>query len=405
MSESSDTVMQLRALHLSDILQDGTPKQKLQRLLSTKSTASAISTTSSFAQRQQDASEQPEDQSYRYIGAGSCGIIYECTGTTFAFKVARNDNLQLWNDFQMHSVVMAMFTKHEQLTADIRVPRCKTFILPEDKGWWAANISKFPEGVQASMVLCAERILPLPKIVRELLLTEYCPAHLLEKARMDPMNSDCLVRLYLGRRRRTQITSRPQRFFTLRNLPLYLDQMLDLQLEIDEFASNMAKALAVMHWEARIDADDVEFVLGSSPTFSAPVRELDLAVILAMQKPTSTLNLTNSAPNFCRRQVHMWLLDFNLCSSISMDEEGVDKAVKAFYKNDPYFPRPLAEASRDQQLWKTFRDQYLRASDKVLGNGPERDLPSRFIEKVIAEQQARMSQRAESTSSKVPPED
>lgn len=397
--------MQLRALHLSDVLQDATPKQKLQRLLSTISTASAISTTSSFAQRQQDNSEQPENQSYRSVGAGSCGVIYECTGTTFAFKVARNDNLQLWNDFQMHSLVMAMFDKHKQLTADICVPRCKTFILPDDKDWWAANISNFPEDVQASMVLWAERILPLPKIVRELLLTEYCPAHLLERARTDPMNSDCLVRLYLGRRRRTETTSRPQRFFTLRNLPLYLDQILDLQLEVDEFASNMAKALAVMHWEAKIDADDVEFVLGRSPTFSAPVRELDLAVILAMKQPTSTLNMTNSAPNFCRRKVHMWLLDFNLCGSISMDEQGVDKAVKAFYKNDPYFPLPLAEASRDQQLWKTFRDQYLRASDKLLGAGPARELPNQFIKKVIAEQQARVSRKVESTSSEVPPRD
>lgn len=72
--------------------------------------------------------------------------------------------------------------------------------MAEDDDWWDGNLSKFPTGTQPAMVLCAERILPLPKIVRGLLLTEYCPAHLQSTARVDPMNSDCLVRVYLGQR-------------------------------------------------------------------------------------------------------------------------------------------------------------------------------------------------------------
>lgn len=89
-----------------------------------------------------------------------------------------------------------------------------------------------------------------------------------------------------------------------------------------------------------------------------------------------------------------------------MDESGVDMAVKAFIHNNPYYPRPLAKTSRDQQLWRLFRDQYLRASEKVLMDGPEADesrhLPGQFIEKVIAEQQIRMSRVAVITSSEVP---
>jgi hypothetical protein len=37
--------------------------------------------------------------------------------------------------------------------------------------------------------------------------------------------------------------------------------------------------------------------------------------------------------------VGMWLLDFNRCHMISMDEKGVEQAVKAFFRNGPYYSR------------------------------------------------------------------
>ena len=38
---------------------------------------------------------------------------------------------------------------------------------------------------------------------------------------------------------------------------------------------------------------------------------------------------------------------------MSMDEEGIYEALKAFFGNDPYYPRP-GEAS-----WQAFRTKYL----------------------------------------------
>lgn len=38
--------------------------------------------------------------------------------------------------------------------------------------------------------------------------------------------------------------------------------MEDLGLDTQTFALAMANALAIMHWQAKIDAADVEFVLG-----------------------------------------------------------------------------------------------------------------------------------------------
>ena len=56
--------------------------------------------------------------------------------------------------------------------------------------------------------------------------------------------------------------------FSLRNYPLHLDQMEELAIPFDHlesYARAMAETLAVMHWGAGMDGNDVEFVLGSHP--------------------------------------------------------------------------------------------------------------------------------------------
>jgi hypothetical protein len=56
---------------------------------------------------------------------------------------------------------------------------------------------------------------------------------------------------------------RPLRFrhFSLRNYPLHLNQMGDLGLEVLAYVRYMGEALTLIHWGARVDANDVEFVL------------------------------------------------------------------------------------------------------------------------------------------------
>lgn len=78
---------------------------------------------------------------------------------------------------------------------------------------------------------------------------------------------------------------------------------------------------------------------------------------------------------------HIWLLDFNQCHTMTMDEHGVDQAVKRFFDNDPYYPRPLAVGTEDMALWDVFESRYLGAADRSveLEHG---HLPRSFIEKV-----------------------
>ena len=50
---------------------------------------------------------------------------------------------------------------------------------------------------------------------------------------------------------------------------------------------------------------------------------------------------------------------------MELNEAGVRQAVVAFYKNDPYYPRPQS-GGRDQDLWESFKQAFLQTSHEVL---------------------------------------
>lgn len=101
-----------------------------------------------------------------------------------------------------------------------------------------------------------------------------------------------------------------------------------LGLAVHSYAETMADALALMHWGARIDANDVEFVLAPPRVESLP--------------PSRTFQSEHLGAH-C-----MWMLDFDCCRAISMDEAGVEKACVAFFKNDPFYPRPGGGEAADE---------------------------------------------------------
>ena len=171
---------------------------------------------------------------------------------------------------------------------------------------------------------------------------------------------------YLGRRRHGNGSERPKRFeaFSLKNFPLHLDQMEQLDLDVVSYAGTMAEALAIMHRQGEIDANDVEFVLAPPPNLDQP-------------------SFSNRWTSHFLSEHRMWMLDFDCCRSMSMDDSGVRQAVNAFFRNDPFYPRPVANGPRDQALWEVFRLRYLQTSYNVLINDPQRlSLPEAFIEKI-----------------------
>ncbi len=297
--------------------------------------------------------EHTTSNAFRRIGAGFCGSVWALPTPTSSlgnfpetddyFALKREDggpgrSLQI--DYEMHLRVLESW---KAFPTTVQLPKCFLLLAAEDREFWDKHICKFLSGYTPCASLLSERIQPFPALIRERLVTRYCPQSPQILINESEENQDCIVRCYLGRRRRRENSSR-FRAFSLRNFPLHLDQMEELKLDTLAYARAMAEALAILHWVAKIDANDVEFVL-------APPRE--------------------GAPSFSSSSLGehcIWILDFDCCRSITIDEAGVDQAAAAFWKNDPYFPRPARSSPEDRELWAAFKEEFLRTSGKVLGS-------------------------------------
>lgn len=364
--------------HLESTAAGETPKQSLKRLLSVKS---VVSTSSSFAERQRAA--VGTDAAFREIGTGSIGKVFEHPGTVWAYKLPVTDDVsKLWNDYIMNRRIENSFEQLGPLAGQVEVPRAVWYATDTTNDFWDANLDRFPFTDefkrQRRHVLCIERIFPLPKPTRDSLVDIYCPEHGRESAKSHAANKDCLLRPLLGRKR--QSTSSKLNSFSLRNFKLHFDQIKEIGLDAQDLAFAMADALAVLHWHTKIDAMDVEFVLGSSPQEDQRVRRIiPLEKITASDAPKSTFEyVTNSNANFAKRVTTLWLLDFDACSDITMDQVGVDMACKAFIETDPYCPRPHNLDPLARQLWTDFGNRYIATAKKIVNRGYE-DMPVQFL--------------------------
>ena len=305
---------------------------------------------------------------FRHIGAGACGSVWAAERHDIAMKREDgNPGRSLLNDYNMHRLVLDTASK---VNISVCVPRWPTFIKNDDQDWWDRNLTRLPTGYSSCNALCSERIPPLPQEVRHRLIDRYCPPTLIEAIRDDDRNRDCLVRPYLGKRKvQNQARKAPKLpCFSLRNLPLHLNQVEDLQLPILKYAQAMAETLAMMHWAAKIDASDIEFVLGAIPP------------------QTGIVEAHNVYPHSILGSHALWVLDFDCCKPMTMDDAGIEQAAHAFIINDPYFPRPTIGARFfDNTPWIDFRDRYLECSQKLVTAHGENclSLPAKFIARVV----------------------
>ncbi|KAL8794409.1 MAG: hypothetical protein Q9195_002996 [Heterodermia aff. obscurata] len=243
-------------------------------------------------------------------------------------------------------------------------------------------LQRFPAGHRTRKPLfTVDRILPVPQQTREALIDLYFDQDedSQQEARDDMENKDCLVRTYLGERESAE-EQESMVYSSLRNFPLRLNMMEDNGLDTAAMAKETAVGLAIMHWQAKIDAMDVEFVLGSSATWDhhqQPVLFHDLSAKPHTVKASKTVNLK-------RRPVHLWIFDFDKASEINFTIHDVDaKLVPAFLGNDPYYPMPHV----DKELWDGFSGTYIMASEIILRNNKVDEdvlsLPKRFLNEVV----------------------
>ncbi|MCJ1473934.1 hypothetical protein MMC13_002590 [Lambiella insularis] len=333
------------------------------------------------------ALEYRKTQNFRKIGEGWCGIVFEHTDPSTVLKKAKNkENGTLWNDYVMQTRVHGEFARAQYLFG-VQRPPYTTHVMyfsspPESDKWWAENISKFPVEYQEPShmpFLCLERIPPLSREIREDLIDVFCPEKIREEAKNEAANNDCIARLYLGRRR--EQNARPQKYFSLRNFPLRVNMAEELHLDTDSLAVQMAIGLAICHWRARVDANDVEFVLGG------PSTALNIAPFTAAQLENLPEG-SDTTPSSIRDSsgmgmAHLWMLDYDKCRNMMMNEEGVKGAARAAEDNDPYFPKPHMSEVSDQELWQRFKTAYLEASQTIMRvdeiQGEMLELPAKFL--------------------------
>lgn len=267
----------------------------------------------------------------------------------------------------MHQIIQP----HLQYDQDcISLPRCHRFVAQSDTDWWSEQISRFPAQYQERCnVLVTDRIEPFQRSIRDALIDRYCPISLRTLIATSKADEDCLIRPYLGRRRRLEKNSRFQAF-SLRSYPLHLDQILELSLNPMRYATIMASALATLYWRVQVDANDVEFVLASPRKTSA--RQNNNSDVISDVIYSQILG-----------SHVVWLLDFDCCKHMSLDEAGVEQATRAFCRNDPFFPRPRDDDGEDESLWKHSKYMFLSMSEPILiQKGQDAHLSLLWVKKV-----------------------
>lgn len=241
---------------------------------------------------------------------------------------------------------------------DVEVPRVFWFANATTERFWGGNLERFPWGEKGvgrerrCEVVCMERIPPLPTRMRDFLVGRCWPPRTeggKEAAGSYTRDKDCLVRPLLGRRHGhgAGTSLREPRGFRL-----YVDQLEHLGVDPVPFALAMADAMAVLHGVAKIDAKHIKFVVGSPPSDkSRRWTPLTSAEVNKLPPCTSTYERV-TARDSTRRVLTLWVLGFDACRSISMDDAGVRAAVDAFGETEPYCPRPKGG------LWGVFERRY-----------------------------------------------
>jgi hypothetical protein len=327
----------------------------LQRSLSLKS---IISTTSSYSRRFQSARFRPDLQEINQIGVGLQGAVFETVGEPLVLKKESPGNEALFSnlrhEYAIHCDISAAFERYQTATNnEVHVPKPSEFISKtHNHVFWDEVLPKMPQAYRTrGDVITMERILPLPKVIRKALITRFCGRERyldttdIESLLNNPSNKHCLARVYLGQ------TNGPINLdeAPLRNFPLYLGFMEEIGIDSLTLANEIGKAYAILHWDAAINGDDVEFVLGTSAVKAQR----------AGQEP----------PDFQHRAVGLYLLDFGQCEAVDLTQD-CDVVYQAFKRamvtgdNQRFIPH----YSTSPALFTAFKKGYMDAGNVVLSN-------------------------------------
>ena len=258
---------------------------------------------------------------FKRIGSGDQGVVYERLGNLCAYKKERHTNLglPLRQEFAAHKRVWDAFAKYRHLGVKVHVPRLYALVDKErmPSNWFRND--KLPP----TDVMIMERIVPLPKVLCKALIETFHPyahsePHVTAEILSEPANKHCLARVLLGVYPKPDFKV-PEREFSLQSFPLSPHYPGLWDIYQTTFARMMGGAYAIMHWAAHVTGDRAKFVLGTSVSGDGGVVQ--------------------------HRAVNLYLFDFGDCPTIDMtrDKEHVfydfkERMVQDY--NQPYIPHP-----------------------------------------------------------------
>lgn len=71
----------------------------------------------------------------------------------------------------------------------------------------------------------------------------------------------------------------------------------------------------------------------------------------------------------------LWMLGFDCSRPITADDSGLTAIAKAFWGNDPYYPRPHSTDGQSQKLWDIFSAEYRRVGLEIVRVNPMSESP------------------------------
>ncbi|KAF2712822.1 hypothetical protein K504DRAFT_372939 [Pleomassaria siparia CBS 279.74] len=307
---------------------------------------------------------------FRCIGEGTSGSVWAAYGNRWAIKLEK-DNGNLYRERYIHIKIDRF--KHQLpveiggshgLAEDFEL--FDSMMLGFHRFWITCGSvflttqgpSYFLQGYTPRFARIMECIPSLPGPVRDLLIDSYCPTMDRAAVRENPANLHCLIRPYLGSRRRDDP---PSGSFSLNNLALHVDELEGLQLDVNAYVEILADTLAHCHWAIGVDLKGVRFVL--APTWLPPLL------------PANHNSESPSLANHVSESEHVvWMLGYDSCRDMSSNNDGVSQAVIAFWNNEPFYPRPYGGPAADgdpyprmrqRRLWNHFRQRYLESSNRI----------------------------------------
>ncbi|PTB53102.1 hypothetical protein M431DRAFT_556142 [Trichoderma harzianum CBS 226.95] len=297
------------------------------------------------------------------IGQGHCGTVWavhcsDCNGHLH-MAMKREDGApgrSITLEYQMHQKLLKA-SLPSRFTS-FAIPRSFGYLASQDSATWSGILLRLPANYTGCNAIVSEKIVPVSTSIRRHLVQKLRPDVNVEDVINSQSNEHCLIRPYLA--------------FSLRNFPLHLDQMEQLGIDAGDYAIGMADALAFLHWVAKVDGNDVEYVLAQ------PRSDSDTASTQG-QLDDRHLNNTNILGPHA-----LWILDFDLCRDLIFDEKGIEQACKAFWRNDPFYPRPGSSNTESQRLWAIFEERFMVSSAEALRSEPDqiKQLPKRLIEMI-----------------------